>query len=178
MDLPAKQPSLLELATLISSWAEIQDIRLTRSSIQSKIEEFTSTAPLRHTFDAVTGLNLDEKRLIVSVSLTVSLDELVRIEADYHLNYSISKAPFIVSSEVAAAFGKLNGVYNAWPYWREYVQSTSNRIGLPPIVLPLVTAASMLAYYAEKEKERTISAVALERQSAVHEPVLADKDQQ
>lgn len=34
-------------------------------------------------------------------------------------------------------FGRFNVGYHAWPYWREYVQSTSARIGIPPIPVPM-----------------------------------------
>jgi preprotein translocase subunit SecB len=35
------------------------------------------------------------------------------------------------------AFAKTNAVFNAWPYWREFVQSTTVRMGLPPLVTPV-----------------------------------------
>ena len=34
-------------------------------------------------------------------------------------------------------FSRFNVGYHAWPYWREYVQSTSARIGIPPIPVPM-----------------------------------------
>ncbi len=35
------------------------------------------------------------------------------------------------------AFGQSNGVYNAWPYWREFVQNTVARMNLPPLTIPV-----------------------------------------
>jgi len=35
------------------------------------------------------------------------------------------------------AFGKTNGIYNAWPYWRELVQNTVARMCLPPLTIPV-----------------------------------------
>ena len=35
------------------------------------------------------------------------------------------------------AFGALNGVFNAWPYCREFVQSMSTRMGLPALTIPV-----------------------------------------
>jgi len=84
----------------------------------------------------------------------MSADDLVNIKAEFILEYAIPKSPVgLVSGEIATAFGKMTGVYNAWPYWREYVQSTVGRLSLPPLTLPLITHASMLAYYAKKEKK-------------------------
>jgi len=34
-------------------------------------------------------------------------------------------------------FADLNGIYNAWPYWREIVQNTIARMGLPTLVIPV-----------------------------------------
>ena len=36
-----------------------------------------------------------------------------------------------------ARFAETNGVFNAWPYCREFIQSTTARMGIPPLVLPL-----------------------------------------
>ena len=35
------------------------------------------------------------------------------------------------------AFANTDAVYHAWPYWREFVQSSMARMGLPPIMIPL-----------------------------------------
>jgi preprotein translocase subunit SecB len=35
------------------------------------------------------------------------------------------------------AFGKTNGIYNAWPYWREFVQNMIARMALPPLTIPV-----------------------------------------
>lgn len=34
-------------------------------------------------------------------------------------------------------FANLNGVFNAWPYFREFLQNATTRMGLPPFVLPV-----------------------------------------
>ncbi len=34
-------------------------------------------------------------------------------------------------------FASLNGVFNAWPYFREFLQSATTRMGLPQFVLPV-----------------------------------------
>lgn len=34
-------------------------------------------------------------------------------------------------------FAWLNGPYNAWPYWRELVQTVSGRVGLAGVVVPV-----------------------------------------
>ncbi|WP_419163979.1 hypothetical protein [Candidatus Palauibacter sp.] len=34
-------------------------------------------------------------------------------------------------------FAELNGTYNVWPYWREFVQTAAARAGLASIVVPV-----------------------------------------
>ena len=152
MEVSAKQPSLTDLAVVIAPWAHIKQIRLVRSVIESNISQEPPTSQLHHTFDATTTLNRERQILTVHVSLAVWLGDFVRITAEFVLEYAVAKSPVEVNDQVDNAFGKMTGVYNAWPYWREYVQSTISRLGLPPLALPLITAASMMAYYAEKEK--------------------------
>lgn len=74
-----------------------------------------------------------------------------------HPNTLIAQATFQVGYELPAeckleakdleVFAKLNGLYNTWAYWREFVQSSTARLGLPPLALPLLTpdAAVVLA---------------------------------
>ncbi len=146
-----KRPSLMDLATAIAPWTHIKQIRLVKSLIESKPIDLVEPSSLQHTFDAATTMNQDGGTIDVHAFLTVSAGDFFRIDADFLLNYSIDKN-IPISEELAAAFGKMNGIHNVWPYWREYVQSASTRVGIPPITLPLMTGASMLAYYSEKEK--------------------------
>ena len=41
------------------------------------------------------------------------------------------------SSEELQAFGQVNAVFNAWPYWRELVQTSLARMGMPPLTVPV-----------------------------------------
>jgi hypothetical protein len=35
-------------------------------------------------------------------------------------------------------FAKINPIYNAWAYWREFVQSMTTRMGFPALTIPLL----------------------------------------
>jgi len=65
-----------------------------------------------------------------------SPDPIITIHATFELEYSIppETAP---TSEELAAFAGANAIFNAWPYWREFVQSTCVRMGHPPLLLPV-----------------------------------------
>jgi preprotein translocase subunit SecB len=58
------------------------------------------------------------------------------VKIQYELEYRLPD-DFKASRADLAAFAKVNGVFNAWPYFREIVQAATLRMGLPPIVLPV-----------------------------------------
>jgi hypothetical protein len=143
----------MDLSVAIAPYTHIKPmgIRLLKSVIESHSIDISEPSPLQHSFDARATLDREAGTLSVYASLTLSAGALVRIDAEFVLDYGVDKA-IPITDEAATAFGRMNGIHNVWPYWREYVQSTSMRVGLPPITLPLMTGASMLAYYAEKDK--------------------------
>lgn len=44
------------------------------------------------------------------------------------------------TEEELDSFAKINGIYHAWPYWREFVQSSTARAGLPGLTLHPIQA--------------------------------------
>ncbi len=64
------------------------------------------------------------------------LSDLIKIsiKAEFQASY-LSKE--LIPSESLREFSEKNASHNIWPFWREFVQSTSLRIGMnPPIQLP------------------------------------------
>jgi hypothetical protein len=60
----------------------------------------------------------------------------VSLRIEYELTYQVP-ADLVVKRVELNAFAKVNGVFNAWPYFREIVQSTMQRMDLPPVILPV-----------------------------------------
>jgi len=58
------------------------------------------------------------------------------IKAEFVLIYKVSDFTGL-DQKCFEAFGKSNGIYNAWPYWREFVQNTVTRMTLPPLTIPV-----------------------------------------
>jgi len=58
----------------------------------------------------------------------------VRIAADFLLVYELRESA-IVTTQDANEFASVNGLLHAWPYWRELAQSTSVRMGFPPLII-------------------------------------------
>lgn len=63
-------------------------------------------------------------------------DPFVLVTAEFELLYKLPEE-FEATDEELEAFASLNGVFNAWPYFREFVQSMITRMGLPVITIPL-----------------------------------------
>lgn len=69
-------------------------------------------------------------------------EKQVSIRARIAIEYVPQRDRGQVDEADADVFGKVNGIYNAWPYLREYVQSSLVRMGLPPFELPLLRAGA------------------------------------
>jgi hypothetical protein len=57
------------------------------------------------------------------------------IEATFEAAYDVPK-DVAVEREALDLFAHANGIFNLWPYWREFVQSVSTRMGLNGLVVP------------------------------------------
>jgi hypothetical protein len=64
-----------------------------------------------------------------------TLDMQLVLELRYALTGTVTDAE-------AKAFGQYNAAFNAWPYLRELVHSLSMRMGLAPLVVPLLKSSS------------------------------------
>lgn len=120
----------------LRAWsAEFIEDGIAPPSLKGK-NEVSAEHSTRHHHDQERGL-LD---VLVSFQLTARDAarrgrERVRIRCDLALRYSF-KSHLEVTEEHLTHFANLNGVANAWPNLRETVQTTTKRMGLPPLVLP------------------------------------------
>ncbi|HEV8242927.1 MAG TPA: hypothetical protein VGV60_11205 [Candidatus Polarisedimenticolia bacterium] len=65
-------------------------------------------------------------------------ESVADISATLALRYSVpGESLKSFRPEAVQAFAETNGVYNAWPYWRELLQNTAGRLGIPGIVAPV-----------------------------------------
>jgi len=63
--------------------------------------------------------------------------EPYEVIARFRLTYTFNAEVELVESDVQQ-FVNWNAVFNAWPYWREYLTSTVNRAGLPRFLAPVM----------------------------------------
>lgn len=60
-----------------------------------------------------------------------------RVVATFRLLYELEESTEI-DDHAGEQFVSWNAVFNAWPYWREYLSSTINRAGLQRFLVPVM----------------------------------------
>lgn len=92
------------------------------------------------------GRNDEKNRFITAISfrlVPIKNDQPIDpapllIEATFVLTYTIDSFDEVTNEDLKD-FAAVNGVFNAWPYWREFVQNMTMRMSLPsPLVIPLL----------------------------------------
>ena len=78
-------------------------------------------------------------------------EPVISITASFLAEYQLAEG-FSPTAAEQKAFMEANAVFNCWPYWREFVKSTTARMNLPPLTLPFFRVLSA------NRKERLLSA--------------------
>jgi hypothetical protein len=152
MSKTAQTQSLMDLAVPVSQRVGLESIHLKNANVRSNLAGVASPPSAEYSFDATTVADPSAKRVSVVARFRLfaqgkSADSpLLRVDAEFLVEYEIKSLEGI-TKENLDAFGRMNGIYNVWPYWREYVQSTTVRLGLPPLTMPVLTGETLLAIY-------------------------------
>lgn len=62
---------------------------------------------------------------------------VVLVECAFEVDYDLHEG-FQLTPEHVKAFKDGNAIFNAWPYFREYLQNNLLRMGLPPLIAPFL----------------------------------------
>ena len=136
---------LLELSTAVANRIVLLDVWLAKTSAERKPgnRSDVTDAMLKTAVSSGVNVNTESKVLIALpkfelIAKTKTQPErlVFQIEAAFVLAYRISSLEGLEQKNFDA-FANVNAVFNAWPYWREYVQSTSQRMGLSSLVVPI-----------------------------------------
>lgn len=77
----------------------------------------------------------------------------VEVWARFELSYS-GLDPEQYSDKDLEHFAAFNSVFNAWPYWRELAQTTSQRMGLSPLVIPVFRLPNLVPAQSRPTRKR------------------------
>jgi hypothetical protein len=136
--------SPLALAANVAARVQIKDVLLLATSAERALELGSGGLSVRTSNGAET--TVEERALTVKCRFRMEAnradsDEVkVSVDALYVIRYELSSAEGL-TKEALDRFGEYNGTYNAWPYWREFLNSTIVRMGLPSLVVPVFRLA-------------------------------------
>jgi len=124
---------------LVSDRVQLKDVRL----VSSKCGQTPEATLGKKTFEInySTKVEVDKKSgyiiVIAKFHFEASTESKVPgpalfVDADFLLAYKVEDFKGLTQTGFEQ-FADLNGIYNAWPYWREFVQNTIARMGLSPL---------------------------------------------
>lgn len=152
----------LDLAIQVSDRVELDSVRLLKCDCQQirLVGACQKSFEIERKTDSV--VDKGTSRIFVSVHFVLKAKEggtthegpFAIIKATFLLIYKADSIEGITSKAVEH-FGNINGIYNAWPYWREYVQNTIVRMGLPTLTIPVFRIVAPPK--AKKAKKKVIS---------------------
>jgi preprotein translocase subunit SecB len=135
----------LDLAVEVAQRIEIESIRLLSASASQQPQVVTEKPPdIEMEVAAQAAMNPQQQKIAVRAKFTLigrypgqtQEPPPLLIVAEFELVYALATLEGLGEAHFRA-FGEINGVYNAWPYWREFVQSTLVRMGLPSLTIPV-----------------------------------------
>lgn len=128
---------------MVSDRVELKDVRLISSTCRQTPEATTGKKTYDINYSA--KVETDKKKGYVVVipefhfeafSEAKTREPVILIDASFVLAYKINDFKGLTKKGFEQ-FANLNGIYNAWPYWREFVQSTIVRMGLSSLSIPV-----------------------------------------
>ena len=134
------------LAEVISK-VELLGVRLIKSEVSTLLLNPRNVPPVDMSIATATHvLHREDAGFRVGAALRMRIvrndvaedlaEPLALMDVTFELQYALPDAAAF-SNEVLEEFARVNGTFNAWPYWREYVQTTAARMTLPPTILPV-----------------------------------------
>jgi hypothetical protein len=139
--------SAVDLSPLLPQ-VQLHDLRLLNTSCSVPAAGPPKPTPeLRQSITVNSSRTAQPPAIVVQISFSLigtdaEKHEGLRVEATFGLMY-LTRSADAIPPEVLAAFSQTVGVQNVWPYWREFVQSMTGRMGLPPLRMPLLNPAQL-----------------------------------
>lgn len=128
------------IAFMVSDRVQLKHVRTLECS--AKLVAFPKDGTNDYEVTASTRFQQDRENNALFVFVTMGLysvaeggNELAKITSEFLLLYEVTEWNDL-TDEHFAIFADYNGVFNAWSYWREMVQSMISRLQLPPLTLP------------------------------------------
>ena len=149
-----------DIARLIRK-VKIGDIRLVEAAVRRTIrspKEIEKPEVVLKTATRVTDVDKSGVFFVLAfmqaqVVPRDSKEPAVYVKAGFELRYRLPEGSSASRSELNR-FAQVNGTFNAWPYWREFIQNMFARMDLPPLTLPLFRIPKQPSRPQKKEPQR------------------------
>ncbi len=141
----------IERAGVVARHVQIESVTLTDMNMKATLHEIGQQVELRlgNWFRCRHELRpTDPDRVFVYVELKFEANPdgeadlesgaLLRLSATFRATYRLEDANSY-PQDALQHFADLNGTYNVWPYWREFVNTSTGRAGLPGVIVPVFT---------------------------------------
>ncbi len=133
----------MALGLKISDNVQIKDVAIIESSFKQTPNAHIGNKSVE--IDNTANVELDTDNNVIFVIADFNLKAFVKnisepvvlIHASFLLCYDFKDEFEKYPDEAYKAFAEMNGVFNAWPYWREYVQNATVRMGLSALTIPV-----------------------------------------
>jgi hypothetical protein len=137
----ADDSALQERVRKLLDCCEMRNVHLLKMSA----ERFTPQAPTSVLISSSTAYAVDEESFANKIQweakLTREEDVVAEISATFWIDYEVREG-FVPDAEAAEAIATTTGFFAAYPYVREFFQSTCARLQLDPLVLGMLLAGS------------------------------------
>jgi hypothetical protein len=145
--------------------AEIQSVRVVQAACRTMLMGDAPLAHLHNHVDVKVSGDAETRQCTVTFDCSlrgshepIALDIPVQtlpffIGATFRIVYALN-VETLPPSELLTAFALRTGIYNVWPYWREFVQSMTTRMGLPALTIPLVRTDVTTGHSASVKRKR------------------------
>lgn len=136
-------PTNLERAALISRNVELESVTLVAANLASSVDPMAPPDEFEVSQQYRARGEVRESSVYVFVDFIFTAEssgeedgKALELTSTYLLVYGLRGASDY-PSDALEHFASLNGPYNAWPYWRELVQTVCGRAGIAAIVIPV-----------------------------------------
>mgnify|MGYP005829204143 CR=1 FL=1 len=146
-----QNPDEIRLAFEVNQNASIDRIRLARAKVASRGMDEPPRSPIAVMFNFKSKpVNSPDGVMRIAIMFRMAgveekeeakretkREPVVLVECAYEVDYVLREG-FPITPDHVKAFQDGNAVFNAWPYFREYLQNSLQRMGLPPLTAPFL----------------------------------------
>lgn len=116
--------------SMIQCHSQMMDSSIGEVRLSIRYRAHGGRSPDRKSVCTVVNFHLDGRKINKEKAEAVFF-----IEATFQALYDIPEN-ITTDKNTLQTFADMNGTFNLWPYWREFVSSISVRIGLPALTVP------------------------------------------